>query len=136
MATCWLPGSNSYVGNALSIDPQGLPIDAQVERTTALVAPRSGAGLVTRFGVAKERALLISLRLPDGASPPVGAVAALAGSARAAPVGYDGDVYLRGVGAAENRIDVTWPGGSCTAFVSGAVEPGRVRNTGVVSCAP
>jgi outer membrane usher protein len=129
-------GLDSYVGNALSIDPRGLPMDVSTERTTALVAPRLGAGLVTRFGILEERAILVSLRLPDGGSPPVGAVAALAGSSVAGPVGFDGDVYLRGVSAEENRINVTWPGGSCTALVRGAVEPGRLRTTGAVECAP
>lgn len=129
-------GLSSYTGNALSIDPQDLPMDVQVERTTALVAPRLGAGLVTRFGVVKEISALVSLRLPDGASPPVGAVAAVTGSALAAPVGYDGDVYLRGLSPGPNRIEVTWPEGRCTSEIPGVAEAGRLRRIGVVTCAP
>jgi outer membrane usher protein len=129
-------GLESYVGNALSIDPRGLPIDAAVSRTTALVAPREGAGTVTLFEVAQDFSALATLSLPAGGVVPLGAIAAIAGTDRTSPVGYDGEVYLKGLAPGPNTVDVTWNGGRCTAVVDSAGAIGILERVGDVTCAP
>lgn len=125
----------SYAANAVSIDPLDLPMNASIRDTATLVAPRAGAGLVTRFPVTHARSALVTLLLPDGSPPPVGASVTIAGSGALAIVGFGGEVYLRDLAAGENRLDVVWPDGRCSVAVDVGAEGGLPR-LGPFTCAP
>ncbi|KQY84734.1 fimbria/pilus outer membrane usher protein [Brevundimonas sp. Root1423] len=125
----------SYAANAISIDPLDLPMDASIRDTATLVAPRAGAGVVTRFAVTRARSALVTLRLPDGSPPPVGTSVTVAGSDTAAVVGYGGEIYLRDLAAGENRLDLTWPDGRCSVAITVGGEGGLPR-LGPFTCAP
>jgi outer membrane usher protein len=86
--------------------------------------------------VSHDLAALVSLRLPGGGFPPLGAVAEIAGAGHAAPVGYDGEVYLRGLAPGRNGISVSWPGGRCTATLEIDADYGRLKRLGDIACAP
>jgi outer membrane usher protein len=124
----------AYEGNSLSIDPRGLPLDAALDTTAKTVAPRRGGGVMLDFEVSEERSALVMLRTPQGPPPPAGAQVTVAG--RTFPMGYDGEVYLRGLAAGANRLDVAWRGASCQVSVMAAAALGRIPRLGPFTCAP
>lgn len=106
---------NSYQQNKLSIDPMKLPVDVDISRVNAQVVPSDRAGTLVKFGIKTVHAA--SVILHDAAGRPVkeGSSAALQGRhGPAAIVGYDGMVYLEGLGA-RNTLDVDTAHGHCVA---------------------
>ena len=132
----FVTGLNSYIGNAISIDPLDLPIDASIGDVSMLVAPRAGGGTVARFPVSRESSALAVILLPDGTPPPAGAQVALEGSDLPAVVGYDGEVYLRGLSAGTNRLTISWRDGQCQASFTVEVASGTLPRLGPFTCAP
>lgn len=126
----------SYAANAISIEPLDLPLDASIRDTATLVAPRTRAGAVTHFPVTRTRSTLVTLLLPDGSAPPVGAAVRVAGSGDVAIVGYGGEIYLRGLAAGENRLDLSWAGGRCSATINADTAQGGMYRLGPYTCAP
>lgn len=126
----------SYAPNAISIDPLDLPMDASLRDTATLVAPRAQAGSVTRFAVTRARAALITVRLPDGSAPPVGASARVAGSEEVAIVGFGGELYLRGLAVGGTRLDLSWPEGRCTVEIDVDAAQVGLPRLGPYTCAP
>jgi outer membrane usher protein len=126
----------SYAANAISIEPLDLPLDASVPDTSALVAPRARAGAVTRFPVTRARSALITVLLPDGSPPPVGAAVHISGSEDIAIVGFGGEVYLRGLAVGQTRLEVNWPAGRCSATIDVSPAQGGLPRLGPYTCAP
>lgn len=108
-------GLRSYQPNKLSIEVNDLPPDRDAARTQATVKPTAQAGVKVDFGVrALEDTALFVVRDAKGAVLPVGSSATLEGG-ESFVVGYDGEVYLRGL-QADNRLVVERAdGGSCSA---------------------
>lgn len=131
-----VPDLQSYVGNAVSLAPLDLPLDVQLANAEMLVAPREGAGLITRFATRRERAAVIVLRLADGKPPPVGAGVRLEGAEDGEVMGYDGEVYVRGLKVGPNRLDLSWPEGHCRASFTAPELKGRLPRLGPFTCAP
>lgn len=106
---------NAYQRNKLAIDPMHLPANVNIERVDTQVVPSDRAGTLVRFGIEPIRAA--SVILHDSAGKPVelGAEVKLRGG-KAAPmvVGYDGIVYLEGLGE-HNVLEVQTSHGICTA---------------------
>ncbi|RYY34010.1 MAG: fimbrial biogenesis outer membrane usher protein, partial [Sphingomonadales bacterium] len=125
----------SYLPNTISIDPLDLPLDASVAATTARVAPRSGAGMVTRFDVRRAHSAIVMVVRSDGTPPPPGAMVRLVGQAFEAPMGYGGEIFVRGLQAGENRLDIAWRDGSCRVRFRAALPEGLPR-WGPYRCEP
>lgn len=106
---------NAYQRNKLSIDPMHLPADVNIARVDAQVVPSDRAGTLVKFGIEPIRAASIILHDKAGKPVEVGAEVKLQGS-KAAPmiVGYDGIVYLEGLGE-HNVLEVQTSHGICTA---------------------
>jgi outer membrane usher protein len=110
-----LPSLRSYQANKITIDPQGLPLNAEAPDVQHVVAPADRSGVVVRFGVKTEvSAAVLILTRRDGSFIPAGTSATLAGSSEAFVVGYDGRAYVTGLGAA-NTVAVDDPAGQCRA---------------------
>lgn len=125
----------SYAANAVSIDPLDLPMNASISDTATLVAPRARAGVVTRFPVTRARSALVTLRLPDGSPPPVGASVTIEGSEATGIVGFGGEIYLRDLAVGENRLELAWPDGRCSVAINVGAGGGLPR-LGPYTCAP
>ncbi|HKM36027.1 MAG TPA: fimbria/pilus outer membrane usher protein [Thiopseudomonas sp.] len=106
---------NAYQRNKLSIDPMSLPADVDISRVNAEVVPSDRAGTVVRFGIQPIQAALVTLHNMGGEAIAVGSSVTLQGSnAPAMIVGYDGIVYLEGLGA-HNILNVQTAQGQCRA---------------------
>ncbi len=84
-----------YEANRIGIDPLDLPFDAQVDATTATIAPRFRSGVTVEFPVDTSRTVLLSVHAEDGAPVPPGATAMLGRGSRRFPIGLNGEVQLR-----------------------------------------
>lgn len=110
-----LPQVQPYSEVTVSIDPTNLPVGWEPQATQRTVAAAWKQGAIADFGAKPVNGAVIVLRDPDGKAIPVGRSVRLAGAQQSALVGYDGEVYLKGLSEA-NRIEVDLGAkGSCSA---------------------
>jgi len=125
-----LPGLRAYGRNQISIDPLTLPVDAHIPGVRQIARPRYKSGVVVDFGVALvPRNALITVRDETGQLLPVGAAARLndgTDDGSETIVGYDGQVWLEGVGVT-NRLRVQQTGQSDCIVTFTAPETMRER---------
>jgi len=105
----------SYQKNKIAIDVTGLPLNAAIPESEAFVIPRDMSGVVLDFGVKADAAVaVVILTDAKGNYIPEGTEVTLEGSAEAGIMGYDGQVYLTGLGPA-NTVVVKVNGNQCQA---------------------
>jgi outer membrane usher protein len=128
-----VPRLKSYEANRISIDPTGLPIDAETPITEEVVAPADRAGVTVAFKVnSNADAALVSFVRGDDSLVPAGAAGRLSSGATFT-VGYDGQAFIRGL-AAENAVTIEFLDGTCRANFSFAPKPGTQVQIGPISC--
>jgi outer membrane usher protein len=128
-----VPSLLSYQNNRLAVDATRLPADVEVGQTTLQVRPPDGSGVVVDFQVRTVRAGLLKLQERNGKPVPIGSVARVQDAADM-PVGYDGEVYLTGLKAA-NQVTVTRPDGTgCSARFHYTPVRGDIPAIGPLVC--
>ena len=96
----------------------GLPLTAAIPETEAIVVPREMSGVVVDFGVdTSQVAALVILTDEKGNYLPESSEVRLAGADEPFIMGYDGQVYLTGIGP-ENKVTVKAGGNQCQASFS------------------
>ncbi len=127
-----LPNVNAYEPNLVAIDPLAIPFGYRLDHPDRTATPRLAAGTVVRFPIEKPRAA--TLVLVDAADEPLpaGSRGELLEQGVQFVVGYDGVVYLSGLGDL-NRLRVETAVGACTAeFALAGAE--AQADLGRVSC--
>jgi outer membrane usher protein len=110
-----IPNLNAYQKNKIAIDPMDLPLNAEIASTLDYVTPGYKSGVYVNFDVKQARpSAIVILTDPAGAFVPAGAEGRLAGSDEPFIVGYDGQAFVKGIGAV-NTIHVSYDGRDCTA---------------------
>jgi outer membrane usher protein len=120
----------AYQRNALSIDPMDLPADMRVERVDAVVTPADRAGALVRFGIARVRAAMLTVRDANGAPIALGSHAV---DHDDAVVGYDGALYLEGLDT-HNAIDIETPTGRCRVAFDVPTDTTGIPAIGPLTC--
>jgi outer membrane usher protein len=93
-----VPYLRAFQSNRISIDPKNLAVDADVPATKAVVVPADRSAALLKFGVSLDaESAVVMLKSSDGRAIPVGSNARLRDADQDATVGYDGEVYLRGL---------------------------------------
>ncbi|SNT76138.1 fimbria/pilus outer membrane usher protein [Paracoccus seriniphilus] len=130
-----VPDLRAYEPNNLSINPEGLPLDAAVGATRKSVRPAHRAGALVSFGVeASAHEALIALVDADGQPLQVGGKVVLNGLDQELLVGFDGEVFALGL-QARNEIVVSYGGGrGCSAQFPYTDEPGILTEIRGVPC--
>lgn len=120
-----------YEPNHISVSPTELPLDTQIDASTAIVAPPFRAGVVVRFPVERVRGATLHLVTDDGLPLPVGASVTLKG--RSFPVVLDGMVYVTGYdhGLA---AEASWQGGRCTFRLNAPPSGDPLPDLGTIRC--
>jgi outer membrane usher protein len=109
-----VPDLRSYRVNRISINPLDLPIDASVEATAMNVVVARRSGVSVDFGGKPEAAALVVLSDTAGAFVPPGSQVQLRGSSDSFIVGYDGEVWITGLGPS-NHITAQTENADCSA---------------------
>ena len=92
-----VPYLTPYIINTVQIDPKGLPLDVQLDATSAQVAPYAGAVVMLKFKTETGRTLIVRARLQSGEALPFGAEVFNEKGASLGVVGQAGQILVRGV---------------------------------------
>jgi outer membrane usher protein len=102
-----VPYLTPYILNTIQIDPKGLPLDVQLDATSAQVAPYAGAVVMLKFKTQLGRTVLVRTRLENGDAPPFGAEVFNEKNVSLGLIGQAGQALLRGVQQA-GKLNVRW----------------------------
>lgn len=116
-----LPRLAPYQGNRIQLDPNALPITAEIDSIEAEAVPawRSVASVV--FPVRGGRGALIRIVLDDGEPAPAGAVVRIRGEDRDFYVARRGEAYVTGL-QSSNRLELHWREQTCA--ITADLPPG------------
>jgi outer membrane usher protein len=129
-------GVSAYHPARFELDTLELPAYMQSPQAERRVVLRAGSGALLRFEIEQVLAATITLVDEQGRPLPVGLAVQHTASGRGATLGWDGQVYLEGLGR-DNELLVRGVGfGSCSArFVLSDLQPG-VSRVGPLVCRP
>jgi outer membrane usher protein len=131
----FVPGLLPWQKNQIEIDPVDLPLDVEVANTRLEVTPYARSGVVVDFGVRRTRQALLVLHQADGAPVPVGAKVRLLPDGPEFMAGRRGEVWLTGLAAQPQRVQVRWPQGGCTLALAVPASPdGMPGKIGPLAC--
>jgi outer membrane usher protein len=110
-----VPNIVPYTKNKFDIDLDDLPLTAQMPESEYFVVPRSKSGVIVDFNVkGSDKAAIVVIKDNDGKFIESSTEVLLDGTAEPFLMGYDGEVYLTGLGDS-NTLTVKRAGGDCTA---------------------
>lgn len=130
-----VPKLTAYEKTRIAIDPQNLPIDADVPETSRIVHPADKTGVVVAFNTKAEGTSAL-VRFVDAAGQPLAAGLAgrLAASNGEFIVGYDGEAYISGLTAANQATIDLADGMQCEARFDFQKHPGEQQVITGVPC--
>lgn len=128
-----VPDLRSYRTNRISINPLELPLDANIGATAMNVVPARRSGVSVDFGGQAGAAALVVLRDAAGAFLKPGSHVRLHGSQASFFIGYDGEVWIEGLGA-RNQITVQLDDGTCRAEFVYTAQSGTQVYINEVEC--
>lgn len=97
-----LSNLSPYRLNHLTINPQGLPFDVQLENTGSQVTPIAGASVLVKFDSTIGKLALLTIKLADGTYPPMGVAVHNQEGTAVGFVAQDGRVFLQN--AQDNEV--------------------------------
>ena len=102
-----VPYVSPYRLNTVTLDPQGMSLDVELQGSSQTVAPYAGAISHLHFATRKGRALLMRVRDGHGQAMPFGAQVVDAAGQPVGMVSQGGRIYLRSEHDA-GRLQVRW----------------------------
>lgn len=93
--------------DTIQVDPRGLPLNVQLDATSAQVAPYAGAVVMVDLRSQQGRALIMRIHMPNGKHAPFGAQVVDPEGRPLGIVGQGGLALLRGVKRA-GRLTLDW----------------------------
>ncbi|AWH44878.1 fimbrial protein [Stenotrophomonas sp. ZAC14A_NAIMI4_1] len=102
-----VPYVSPYRLNTITLDPQGMSLDVELEGSSQSIAPYAGAISLLRFETRQGRALLIQAHGADGSTLPFGAQVKDAQGQPVGMVGQGGRVYVR-TADDSGQLQVEW----------------------------
>ncbi len=102
-----VPYLTPYQLNTIQIDPKGLPLDVQLDATSAQVVPYAGAVVMLKFKTESGRTLIVRGRFQDGQALPFGAEVFNEKGISLGVVGQAGQILVRGVNQS-GELTVRW----------------------------
>ena len=102
-----VPYLTPYTLNTIELDPKGLPLNVQLDETSAQVAPHAGAVVLLKYRTRSGRSLIVRLTQPGGTPVPFGSQVLDGKGQVLGVVGQAGRALVRGVGDA-GSLTVQW----------------------------
>lgn len=122
-----------YVKNEISINPNDLSLNTDIQSTQIDVAPYAHSGALVSFPIHTITSATLTLKQADGQPVPVGASLNLTETKESSLVGNHGFVYLTNL-QAKNTLVASWDGHTCQATIlyrpNGAIQ----QNLGTETC--
>lgn len=111
-----VPRLMPYRRNAVRLDPNELPISAELDTIELVAVPPDRSGVKLTFPVRAGRGALITIHLADGQPAPAGAEVELAGDTKEFFVARRGEAFVTGL-KPKNTLRVKWKDRSCTLAI-------------------
>lgn len=92
-----LPYLTPYKMNTIELDPKGIPVDVEMLTTSQQVAPRANSVVKLKFETVTGRAVLMTIRQPDGTPIPFGSNVVDADGKTVGLAGQGGKLFVRGL---------------------------------------
>jgi outer membrane usher protein len=108
-----VPRLRPFDRNPIRIEALDLPLDTQLPSVERIVRPYDRSGVAVDFGVRRTLAAIVRIVLDDGRPLEAGALVRVEGGPEEFVSAPGGEVYLTGL-RAENIVQVTWTGGTCS----------------------
>ncbi|EAU4677858.1 fimbrial biogenesis outer membrane usher protein [Salmonella enterica] len=102
-----VPSVTPYEKNAVSIDPEALPMNVELSATEQEIIPRANSATLVNFTTQSGEAMLFDIRMSDGSIPPM---ASEAFDAQGKSIGYvvqGGRLFARGL-KDKGTVKVIW----------------------------
>ncbi|HYG30178.1 MAG TPA: fimbria/pilus outer membrane usher protein [Allosphingosinicella sp.] len=112
-----VPALRPFDRNVIRIEEADLPLEVQIGETEMPVRPFARAGAVLRFGVRRERGVLLQLSLEDGTPLPAGALVRVDGAADLHVAVSGGEVYIPALDGSA-VLEASWSAGNCRLAVT------------------
>ncbi len=109
-----VPGLRPYQANRIHLDPVDIPLDWRLPQAQVTVRPGANTGVVVPFDTAPERSAALRLFLRPGVPVPAGAEVRQPDGRLSGYTGAEGRVYVSGLSAGANVLDVEWSQGGCS----------------------
>ncbi|MCY7371115.1 MAG: fimbria/pilus outer membrane usher protein [Polaromonas sp.] len=107
-----LPRLLPYQNNSIRLDPNELPISAELDSIEIVTVPASRSGVKVTFPVRSGMGALIRIVFDDGQPAPAGAELAIEGDKKDFFVARRGEAFVTGL-QPKNRLRLTYKGQSC-----------------------
>jgi outer membrane usher protein len=129
-----VPNIVPYSKNKFDIDLDDLPLTAQMPESERYVVPRSKSGVIVDFNVTgSDKAAIVILKDENGKFIEQSSEVLLDGAAEPFLMGYDGEVYVTGLGE-KNSITVKRSKGDCVATFDYQGDGSEQSVIGPVTC--
>jgi outer membrane usher protein len=131
-----LPYLQPYQDNRVVIDATNVPLDVEVRSGEFRAVPYYRSGVLVPLDARRTRSALLVRRLPNGSPLPAGATGRLGPAGEASPVAKGGKLFLVGLAAKDNAVDVRWNHSRCVVtFDFPAGDPVQPQ-IGPLACTP
>lgn len=107
-----VPNLGAYVPNQIRLNPQDLPISADIDSIEQIVVPRLRSAVKIDFPIRPGRAALLKVVFDDGEPAPPGATLRIAGESQEFLVARRGESFVSGL-KPRNQMELTWNNQHC-----------------------
>lgn len=118
-----VPDLQPYRTNSIRLDPNELPISAELDTIELAAVPASRSGVKVRFPVRSGRGALIKIQFQDGQPAPAGATVAIKGDDKVFYVARRGEAFVTGL-QPSSVVTLRWNEQSCDLKID--LPPGTV----------
>ena len=131
----FVPNLSPWHKNTIEIDAAEMPLDAEVKEIAKEVVPYARTGAMVRFDVRRSRQALLVLHQADGQPVPLNARVRLLPEGPEFRAGLRGEVWLSGLTAEQQRVQVSWAAGGCELDLQvPAADDGAPGRIGPLAC--
>ena len=102
-----VPYMTPFALNTIQIDPKGLPLNVQLDATSAQVAPHAGSVVMVKFKTEEGRTVVFRIRQPGSQPIPFGADIMDEANNSVGVIGQGGRALVRGV-KDSGKLNVQW----------------------------
>lgn len=129
-----IPRLTAYQSNSIQLNPQDLPISAEIDSIEKEVVPAWRSGVKIQFPVRSGRGALVRIVLDNNEPAPAGAVVNIKGDTQSFYVARRGEAFITGL-QASNMIEMNWKDQQCVFNVTLPPEkPDEIPRLGPVIC--
>lgn len=129
-----VPNLWPYQENSIRLDPQDLPVSAEIDSIEQRVVPAWRSAVKVKFPVRSGRGALLRIVLDDGGPAPAGATVHIEGDKEEFYVARRGEAFVTGLQPG-SRVQLKWKGAQCTFDVALPPEnPDEVPRVGPLAC--